>query len=451
MKIFIHKITRVPDAVLYNEEEINQSFSIDESIYRKRECSDVVLMKRSYNAFKVLTSSSIKKTVAENANFIGKELLKIFHSKSEGNFNHFKPLWNYLIEITHGEIALLLTNEDEYKEPPVYQMLRYIHEPAITSSLISSIFLFDAKPGLQVELFTRLQEMEFIETLLSMLDMDMKDFPVIVHATSEFLIQLIEEGSKTEDSNILLVSIEFDPSCLHILIRHISENKCPVHQQACIQLLLAFLEKCIYTSNNVSLTTSSFVFSDKKPLEPLKQSILDYLKNYIDELCMGLTDGRTYNQEEEDEDEEDDELYNNHKNFLEEEEKIEKIKDTTSHCHDTNTNTIKNLNSHRRLSLSHYKTSPYYKKINPRLTANRMDLLKIILMTIKEFKKEEYDMLKNIPWSLLVTWFFQNPSNNIYHTLFFKFFEFALKSNTPSILRRFFSDTHLIQQFIGKV
>jgi len=76
MKIFIHKITRVPYAVLNNEEEFNQDFSIDESIFRKRECSDVVLMKRSYNAFKVLTSSSIKNIVAENSKFIGKSLIK---------------------------------------------------------------------------------------------------------------------------------------------------------------------------------------------------------------------------------------------------------------------------------------------------------------------------------------------------------------------------------------
>jgi len=212
MKIFIHKITRVPDAVLYNEEEINQGFSIDESVFRKRECTNQVLMKRSYNAFKVLTSYSILNTVTENAKFIGKELLKIFHPKSEGNFNHFKPLWNHLIKITHGEIALLLTSDDEYKEPPIYQMLRYIHEPAITSSLISTIFLLDAEPDLQIELFTKLQEMEFIETLLTMLDM--KDFPVIVQATSEFLIQMIEEGSKTQNSSILLAPIQLDPSCL---------------------------------------------------------------------------------------------------------------------------------------------------------------------------------------------------------------------------------------------
>jgi len=269
MKIFIHKITRVPDAVLYNEEEINQGFSIDESVFRKRECSDIVLMKRSYNAFRVLTSSSILDIVVDNAKFIGKELLKIFHQKSEGNFNHFKPLWNHLIEYTHGEIALLLTS-DEYKEPPIYQMLRYIHEPAITSSLISTIFLFDARPGLQIELFKKLQEMEFIETLLAMLDM--KDFPVIVQATSSFLIQMIEEGSKTEDSNILLAPIQLDPSCLSVIIKHISEETSPVHQHSCIQLLLAFLEKCIYTSDNVSLTTSSFVFSDKMPLEGLKKS-----------------------------------------------------------------------------------------------------------------------------------------------------------------------------------
>jgi len=400
MKIFIHKITRVPDAVLYNEEETYQGFSIDESIFRKRECSDIVLMKRSYNAFKVLTSSSIIKVVAENAKFIGKELLKIFHPESEGNFNHFKPLWSHLIEITHGEIALLLTS-DEFKEQPIYQMLRYIHEPSITSSLISTIFLFDAKPGLQVELFTRLQELELIETLLAMLDL--KDFPVVVNATSEFLIQMIEEGSKTEDSDILLSPVQLDPSCLSVIINHISANKNEIQQHACIELLLAFLEKCIYTSDNVSLTTSSFAFSDKMPLEPLKKSVLKYLKNSIDELCQGL--GVTGSRDDDNYDEEEYEHY------------------------------------------SVYSSLPR-KRSTCRLTCNKIDLLKIIITTIKQLKKDEYEMLEYIPWKLLVQWFFENKSNNIYHNLFFKFFDFALKSNYIPILNSLFMETNLIQKFI---
>ncbi|OUM58500.1 hypothetical protein PIROE2DRAFT_64374 [Piromyces sp. E2] len=387
----------VPDAVLNNEEETYQGFSIDESIFRKRECSDIVLMKRSYNAFKVLTSSSVIKIVTENAKFIGKELLKIFHPESEGNFNHFKPLWSHLIEITHGEIALLLIS-DEFKEQPIYQMLRYIHEPAITSSLISSIFLFDAKPGLQIELFTRLQEVELMETLLAMLDL--KDFPVVVNATSEFLIQMIEEGSKTEDSDILLSPVQMDPSCLSVIINHISANKNEIQQHACIELLLAFLEKCIYTSDNVSLTTSSFVFSDKMPLEPLKKSVLKYLKNSIDELCQGL--GVTGSRE--------DDIY------------------AEEDHHD-------------------YSSLPP-KRSRCRLTCNKIDLLKIILTTIKQLKKDEYEMLEYIPWKRLVQWFFENKSNNIYHNLFFNFFDFALKSNYIPILNSLFMETNLIQKFI---
>jgi len=411
ISIFIHKITRVPEAVLYNEEETNQGFSIDESVFRKRECSDIVLMKRSYNAYKVLTSSSLISIVTENANFIGKELLKIFHPKSEGNFNHFKPLWNHLIELTHGEIALLLTS-DNFKEQPIYQMLRYIHEPAITSSLISTIFLFDAKPGLQVQLFTELQEMELIETLLSMLDL--KDFPVIINATSEFIIQMIEEGSKTEDSNILLSSIQLDPSCLSVLINHISENKCKVQQHACIELLLAFLEKCIYVSDNVSLTTSSFAFSDNKPLEPLKKSIQNYLKNNIDELCMGLGSPRIHDDDDDDDDNDDND-------------------------DDDDNIIINNVNSNHNNKK---------KKSRIRLTINKIDLLKIIMTTIKELKKDEYEMLEYIPWKLLVEWFFENQSNNIYHALFFKFFEFVLKSNYIPILNSLFIETNLINQFI---
>jgi hypothetical protein len=437
MKIFIHKITRVPDAVLYNEEEINQGFSIDESVFRKRECIDQVLMKRSYNAFKVLTSYSILNTVTENAKFIGKELLKIFHPKSEGNFNHFKPLWNHLIKITHGEIALLLTSDDEYKEPPIYQMLRYIHEPAITSSLISTIFLFDAEPDLQVELFTKLQEMEFIETLLTMLDM--KDFPVIVQATSEFLIQMIEEGSKTKNSSILFAPIQLDPSCLSVIIKHISENKSPVHQQACIQLLLAFLEKYIYyncdatTSDNVSINTMTS--SSSSTLELLKSSLMDYLKYSIDDLCMGLTDAKSIDHVEEDEE---DKFYDDYQDFFEEDDDDEEDEEgendeeededpnkmivnnhTPIHNHECiHSNTHKHINSsYRRSGCDIYNTNKKlnYKKLKCRLTVNKIGLLKIIIITLQEFKREEYDLLENIPWSLLVNWFFQNPSNNIYH------------------------------------
>jgi len=308
------------------------------------------------------------------------------------------------LEITHGEIALLLTS-DESKEQPIYQMLRYIHEPAITSSLISSIFLFDAKPGLQVELFTKLEEMELIETLLSMLDL--KDFPTVVLATSQFIIQMIEEGSKTEDSDILLSPVELDPSCLSVIINNIVENKSEVQKHACIELLLAFLEKCIYTSDNVSLTTSSFVFSDRRPLESLKRSVLKYLKNNIDELCLGLDPHPSH--------------YTN-----------EEINDDLDEYHQFN----------------EHESNRYRKLKRTRLTPNHIDLLKIIISTIKELKKEEYEILEYIPWKLLVQWFFENKSNNIYHHLFFKFFEFVLKSNYIPIINSFFLETDLITKLI---
>lgn len=403
LKIFINNITRVPESVLYNQDEENQGFSIDESIFRERDTSDIKLMKRSYNAIQVLCSSNLSTFVTEKAKVIGKELMNIFHPKSEGNFNHFKYIWNYLIDITNGEIALLLTSE-EYKEPPVFKMLRYIHEHAITSSLLSSIFLINSQTTLQMELFTKLQEIEFVETILAMLDMT--DFPITITAASEFLIQIIEEGSKTEDSDILLFAIQMDPSCLSNIIKHVSESTSVVQQDACTELLLAFLEKCIYTSDNMASTSSSFVFSEKTPLKPLKQSILQYLKYNIYELCFGL--------------------------------KSSKIKENNLCENEEN-----NINGKEII-----KPKQFTAKKRKSFSTSRLNLLKIIIITLKELKKEEYEILEYIPWKSLVKWFFKYRTNNIYHAIFYQYFEYSLKSNYVKALKEIYSETNFINQLI---
>ncbi|OUM69032.1 hypothetical protein PIROE2DRAFT_57672 [Piromyces sp. E2] len=149
--------------------------TINDDVYRVRERDNIEVMKRSYNVMEILCSRSdfADKLMKERAFLIGESLLNVFLPKSDGNMNHFKKTWEYLIAINGSSIVDLLVSPD-YLSHAFFDMLKYIHESAVMTVLIKTIFSDFYTTEAQMKIYDHLNELDFLESVLGLLDLGEK-------------------------------------------------------------------------------------------------------------------------------------------------------------------------------------------------------------------------------------------------------------------------------------
>jgi len=78
----------------------------------------------------------------------------------------------------------------------------------------------------------------------------------------------------------------------------------------------------------------------------------------------------------------------------------------------------------------------------------RLQLFEIIYETLKKFPRSLPKVLENIPWKMLVNWFFEYKFNTRYQDLFYKVFDLVIKSNHTPTIKKLITKTHLITRLI---
>eukprot|EP00833_Pecoramyces_ruminatium_P016283 jgi/Orpsp1_1/1190315/evm.model.d7180000078202.1 len=139
--------------------------TINEDVYRERDRDNIEAMKRSYNVMEILCSRSeySDKLMKERAFIIGSCLLNVFLPNSDGNMNHFKKTWEYLIGLNKSAFVDLLISPD-YLSHAFFDMLRYIHESAVMTALVKTIFSDFYSPEAQMKIYDHLNELDFLES-----------------------------------------------------------------------------------------------------------------------------------------------------------------------------------------------------------------------------------------------------------------------------------------------
>jgi len=368
--------------------------TINEDVYREREKDNIVVMKRSYNVMEILCSRSefADKLMKERAYIIGESLLNVFLPKSDGNFNHFKKTWEYLIAINESSIVDLLVSTD-YLSHAFFDMLKYVHVSPVMTILIKTIFSDFYTPEAQVRIYDHLNELDFLESVLGLLDLD-KPRPETISAVSELFDNIIEQSSRHENSNILFKAVQSNPSCIINLIDNIAEKQNyiggEVQRNASIEILYSIVTKSIYTP-------MPSMFDDAPPpppIYPLQQfrfTVFIYLREFVWDLCLGMQYSLS--------------------------------------------NTAKQTTGQKYVAAKPFGVA-------------RLQLFEIVYETLKKFPRSLPKVLENIPWKMLVNWFFEYKFNTRYQDLFYKVFDLVIKSNHTPTIKKLITKTHLITRLI---
>ncbi|ORX54836.1 hypothetical protein BCR36DRAFT_282763 [Piromyces finnis] len=141
--------------------------TINDDVYRIRPKDNIEVMKRSYNVMEILCSRTeyADKLMKERMFLIGESLLNVFLPKSDGNMNHFKKTWEFLIAINNSAIVDLLVSPD-YLSHAFFDMLKYIHESAVMTVLIKTIFSDFYTTEAQMRIYDHLNELDFLESVI---------------------------------------------------------------------------------------------------------------------------------------------------------------------------------------------------------------------------------------------------------------------------------------------
>jgi len=367
--------------------------TINEDVYREREKDSVEMMKRSYNVMEMLCSRNdyADKLMKERAYIIGESLLNVFLPKSDGNMNHFKKTWEFLIAINGSAIVDLLVSPD-YLSHAFFDMLKYIHESAVMTVLIKTIFSDYYSSEAQVRIYDHLNELDFLESVLGLLDLE-KPRPETISAVSELFDNIIEQSSRHENSNILFKAVQSNPSCIINLIDNIAEKQNysgEVQRNASIEILYSIVTKSIYTP-------VPSMFDDAPPpppIYPLQQfrfTVFIYLREFVWDLCLGMQYSLS--------------------------------------------NTAKQTTGQKYVAAKPFGVA-------------RLQLFEIIYETLKKFPRSLPKVLENIPWKMLVNWFFEYKFNTRYQDLFYKVFDLVIKSNHTPTIKKLITKTHLITRLI---
>ncbi|KAI9145570.1 hypothetical protein BKA69DRAFT_443944 [Paraphysoderma sedebokerense] len=399
MSIFMSYLSRVPDRK--NPYHPPPDGEIDASVVRERD-RDLKATKYSFRVMEILccnapTNSSV---VHVKLSIIIKSLFDVFSPTSDGNFHHFRQVFESLLPRHPGPILRMIMNgdneDDGISKPLLFRMLFYLHEYPVTVSLLTVLFGV-SNPKEKARRFARLQSMEFLETILSRLDCKV---PQIVEACQDFVVRLVDEALKVEQSDLLFKSLEGDRTIIDRIVKTISTGE-PYQQEAGIAILHALAVRSNIRPP-LSAAARNFFLPQKDTTELVNTAtgVKKYLLNHLPFISSQLVPNNTQESDE-----------------ISEEE--------------------------GGLKLSSYQVPQPF-------THHRLALLEIIHDLLSESVTDSsiLDDVSPLFWKQLVNWFFQYKYNSLYQTRFYKIFLQLLRANHSPTFKVIFSKSKFIARMI---
>ncbi|KAF9924963.1 hypothetical protein FBU30_005179 [Linnemannia zychae] len=369
---------------------------------RKRDFSDINLMKKSYTTMNFLIRNDVYNEFILNSGqkVIVKELFKIFRPESNGNFYHFQKVFETILKKSRTlTMATLFEVEDpatgETKTPLVLEMLPFVDQAPVALSLIKVIFPaytygFAEKVR---EFYQILHQERFMENLLAMVTLAEDPTP----GMCDFVVSLLDEATRAKDAKMLFTCLSDDPIWAERLAKGVQSDSA-VKRHGCIEIIYSILVRSIQMPFQDMFASSLYISEwsyDKVDsfLETIANGFGKHLAPYIPNLCQTF---------------------------------------------------IESKNNGEIVELPGYTVPKSF-------TVARLWLLDSIYHCLSDVK-DIPSLLESIPaafWSNLVDSFIQFRFNNAFHVQFYKMFRVALYSEQASVYDRFFIQTDIIKRLIG--
>ncbi|KAF9911450.1 hypothetical protein EC991_003706 [Linnemannia zychae] len=368
---------------------------------RKRDHSDINLMKKSYTTMNFLTRNDVYNEfiLSSSHQVIVKELFKIFRPESNGNFYHFQKVFETILKKFRSQTMMTLFEDvdpatGQSKTPLVLEMLPFLDQPPVALSMIKVLFpAYTYGFAEKVQDFYRvLQRGHLMEMLLTMITLADDPTP----STGDFVVSLLDEATRAKDAKIIFSCLADDPIWAERLVQGI-ESDSPVRRYSCIEIIYSILVRSIQLpfqdmfANSIYITEKSYDKVDSY-LEPIANGFSKNLASRITSLCHAFVGSK---------------------------------------------------NSGQVVELPGYTVPKSF-------TVARLWLLDSIYHCLNDVK-DNPSLLESIPvnfWSSLVDSFIQFRFNNAFHVHFYKMFRVVLYSEQASVYDKFFIQTDFIKRMI---
>ncbi|KAF9584629.1 hypothetical protein BGW38_005789 [Lunasporangiospora selenospora] len=368
---------------------------------RKRDYSDINLMKKSYTAMNFFTRSDVYNEfiLSNNHQIIVKELFKIFRPESDGNFYHFQKVFETILKKFRSQTMTTLFEDvdaetGESRTPLIFDMLPFLDQSPVALSMIKVLFpafTYGFVDKFQ-EYYGILQNGHFLEMLLAMVTLI--DDPS--QSIGDFVVILLDEATRSKEAKIFLSCLADDPIWADRLAQGV-QSASSSKRHSCIEIIYSILVRSIQNpfqdmfSNSIYITQRTYDGVESH-LERVATEFAKSLSKHIPSLCQVF---------------------------------------------------VKSQNGGGKISLPGYVVPTSF-------TVARLWLLDSIYHCLTDIK-ENPQLLESIPeqfWSMLVDSFVHFRFNNAYHVQFYKMFRMALYSEQQVIYQRFFVNTGLVNRLI---
>ncbi|KAG0040258.1 hypothetical protein BGZ82_004262 [Podila clonocystis] len=405
----VETITRLDPEIA---KEIQEDDNLDESqeskfmrrvehCRRKRDYSDLNLMKKSYTAMNFFVRNDMyNEFILSNGHqMIVKELFKIFRPESNGNFHHFHKVFEMILKKFRLQtMSTLFEDADSEtgvpRTPLIFEMLPFLDQPPVALALTKVLFptyIYGFSEKIQ-EYYRTLQSGHFLEMLLAMVTLTENSTTNM----GDLVVSLLDEATRAKEAKIFLSCLADDSIWAERLVRGVQSSD-PAKRQSCIEIIYSVLVRSIQMpfqdmfASSIYVTDRSFDRVESH-LERIANDFGKNLTDFIPELCQEFIGSKF---------------------------------------------------SGGQVSLPGYSVPSSF-------TVGRLWLLDSIYHCLTDVK-ENPDLLESIPeqfWTTLVDSFFQFRFNNAFHVQFYKIFRVALYSEQPIVYDRFYVKTNIVNRLI---
>ncbi|KAF9276458.1 hypothetical protein BGZ68_010005 [Mortierella alpina] len=368
---------------------------------RKRDYSDLDLMKKSYTAMNFITRSDVYNEfiLSSSHQTVVKELFKIFRPESNGNFYHFQKVFETILKKFRAHTMTTLFEDVDpetglAKTPLVFDMLPFLDQAPVALAVIKVLFptyTYGFTEKIQ-DYYRILQSGHFMEMLLTLVTMTDEPSP----SMGDFVVSLLDEATRAKEAKAIFMCLADDPIWAERLAQGVQSSS-GVRRHNCIEIIYSILVRSIQMpfqdmfANSIYITEKSYDRVESH-LERIANEFGHHLAVHIPDLCHAF---------------------------------------------------IGSSSSGAQVSLPGYTVPSSF-------TVARLWLLDSIYHCLNDIK-DNPALLESIPdvfWSKLVDSFFQFRFNNAFHVQFYKMFRVALYSEQAVVYDRFFVKTAFVSRLI---
>jgi len=383
------------------------SYTGGELPHRYRDYTDPARLKRSYNVMEALSgnSKSLGRLLQSKFKILVTKLFDIFEYNSNGNFHHFRKLFESLLRFKPIEVLDLILLPREESPPMVLSLLQFLDESPVSAALGTILFfpmrLTVTESERKRKLAHFLSTQQFIKKIV--LRMGYSDNAAL--AASDFLFRIIDECTRVESSEVITSCMDNNEDCMVDWVFQVLFTKSPnngnAQKASCFKVLLALLTKSAPKEFEIPVTTGNFYTNATQKTPNGLADIHDTVRYKI----------------------------------------VEQFTKICDLLHD-------DAYAPKRNS-SGVKFGKY--EIKHGFPSMRIGALEVIYEAIRELDDitEPLHCLTPSLWKVMIDWFFEFQYNNVYHAIFYKLVVTVIKSNDTQSLKNLLTKPKLLGRMIS--